>query len=74
MQIKVRLLTCSKQAMKIRRDSHDHKSEERAQQRIYRLEPAPMAKAQQWLSSRLTHWNMRLDAMEAYINQIESKE
>jgi hypothetical protein len=49
-------------------------SEERAQQRIDRLEPAPMAKAQQWISNRLTHWNTRLDAMEASINQIESME
>ncbi len=43
--------------------------ERRAQQRIYRLDAAPMTQAQQWLQARLARWNHRLDALEALIEQ-----
>ena len=56
------------QHLKVLREAGLVTVQKRAQQRIYRLEPASMVEAQQWLSGRLAQWNTRLDAMEAYIS------
>lgn len=39
------------------------------QRRIYRLEPAPLAELDAWLSRYRHFWNARLDALEARLEE-----
>lgn len=57
------------QHLKVLRNARLVVVKKRAQQRIYALDSAPMLEAEQWLQTRLSQWNKRLDAMEAYIEQ-----
>ncbi|MCI0687474.1 MAG: metalloregulator ArsR/SmtB family transcription factor [Sporichthyaceae bacterium] len=41
--------------------------EARAQQRIYSLDPAPLAELDEWLSHYRQFWSQRLDALETEI-------
>lgn len=55
------------QHLKVLRKAGLARMQKRGRQRVYSLNPAPMAEAQQWLQERTNLWNTRLDVMEAYI-------
>ncbi len=38
-------------------------------QRIYRLDPAPLAEAGDWLSAQANRWAQALDALESALNE-----
>jgi DNA-binding transcriptional ArsR family regulator len=57
------------QHLRVLREARLVSMHKRAQQRVYRLEPTSITEAQQWLNTRLTQWDTRLDAMEMYINK-----
>ena len=45
-----------------------------AQRRRYRLRPAPLAEVDAWLAPYRRFWAGRLDALEAYLEEVGSRE
>ena len=45
-----------------------------AQQRIYELDPAPLAELDSWLAPYRELWSERLDALERHLDRIATKE
>jgi DNA-binding transcriptional ArsR family regulator len=43
-----------------------------AQKRVYRLEPQPFADLEVWLNSFRPTWNARLDALQAYVREMQA--
>lgn len=37
-------------------------------QRLYRLDPEPLAEVQQWITATTAEWSSRLDALEAHLD------
>ncbi|WP_223693684.1 ArsR/SmtB family transcription factor [Leifsonia poae] len=62
------------QHLKVLREAGLVLVQKRAQQRIYRLDPATIVAAEQWLAGRTRQWNSRLDAMETYIEHLTEGE
>ncbi|NDL57910.1 metalloregulator ArsR/SmtB family transcription factor [Phytoactinopolyspora mesophila] len=46
-------------------------SRSQAQQRIYRLETAPLDEASAWIERTRSNWAARLDAMERHLDKLE---
>ena len=42
--------------------------------RVYRLSPAPIAQAADWLSALEARWNQRLDRLEKVVNRLSVQE
>lgn len=42
-----------------------------AQQRIYRIEPAPLAEVDEWLAPYRQLWTRHLDALERHLDSLE---
>lgn len=57
------------QHLKILREAGLTRMQKHGRQRLYSLNPKPMAEAEQWLHERTSQWNARLDAMEAHIEK-----
>lgn len=41
----------------------------RARERVYALEPAPLAEVDDWLASIRAYWETRLDALERHLDE-----
>lgn len=46
-------------------------SEKKGRSRIYRLQPATLARAENWLEQRRSHWEKRLDQLDDYLKTME---
>lgn len=49
------------------------RSEKRGRVRIYRLEAKRMQQAEDWLARQRTHWERRLDQLDAYLLKLKER-
>jgi DNA-binding transcriptional ArsR family regulator len=55
--------------LRVLRDAGLVRVEQRAQRRIYAVEPGPMAELDQWLTPYRRLWNARLDRLGAHLDK-----
>ena len=55
--------------LRVLREAGVASSETRGQQRLYRLDVAGLAEAEEWLARRRSDWNERLDALERHLRR-----
>jgi DNA-binding transcriptional ArsR family regulator len=55
--------------LRVLRESGLVRARPRAQQRLYSLEPAPLAELDSWLSRYRSFWTSRLDALETEVHR-----
>ena len=48
--------------------------EQRAQQRVYRLRPEPMAEADEWMRTHLDAWRRTFDALGRHLDRMRDEE
>jgi DNA-binding transcriptional ArsR family regulator len=59
--------------LKVLRDAGFVSCRVATQRRIYRVEPAPLAGIDEWLSPYRTLWNRHLDALERHLDRKEAR-
>ena len=57
--------------LKVLRDAGLVTCQTRAQKRIYRVEPAPLAEIETWLAPYRAMWDHHLDALERHLDHTE---
>lgn len=62
------------QHLKVLREANLVKVEKRAQQRIYRINPAAMLDLEEWSRQFRQLWNQRFDAMDRVLQEEKRKE
>lgn len=55
------------------RDAELVRVEPRGQQRLYSINPAPLAELDDWLAPYRQFWSQRLDALEDYLDKTHSE-
>ena len=50
------------------------RSQKRGRVRTYRLTAEPLRKAETWIEKRRVLWEMRLDQLDKYLNELKEKE
>ena len=62
------------QHLRVLEDSGLVRSEKVGRVRTCRIEPAPLSTAEGWIAEQRALWEGRLDRLEAYLNELQTKE